>query len=113
MNWPWTIACRFVARLAAPRPYSDEHVMAMTRDLETIGMSATSIGQVSMVGDLLRVQLAGESGKTVLLDISKPESPMQDSVHGMNILDQQQSQQLAHKQNNPTQDDLTPKAMRM
>ena len=92
---------------------SDDHVMAMTVELKKVGMHAASIGQVSMLGDQLRVRGAGEWGNTVLLDVNKPAPPLQDSVNTVNTLNQQQVQQLAHQQNNPTQDDPTPKGPRL
>ena len=100
-------------RGGAPGHISDEHVMAMTVELKKVGMDASSISQVSMLGDQLRVQGAGEWGKTVLLDVSKPAPPLQDSVNAVNTLDQQQTQRLAQQQNNPTQDDPTPKGPKL
>ncbi len=91
-------------RGGAPGHISDEHVMAMTVELKKIGMDATNISQVSMLGDQLRVAGAGEWGKTVMMDVSKPAPPLQDSVNAVNTLNQQQAQVLAQQQDQPTQD---------
>ena len=100
-------------RVNAPGHISDDHVMAMTVEMKKVGMDAASIGQVSMLGDQLRVQGAGEWGNTVLLDVNKPAPPLQDSVNVVNTLNQQQAQQLVQQQNNPVQDDPTPKGPRL
>ena len=92
-------------RGGTPGHTSDEHVMATTLELKKIGMDAASIGQVSMVGDHIRVAGAGEWGKTVMLDVSKPAPPLQDSVNAVTTFNQQQAQTLAQQQNQPTQDD--------
>ena len=91
-------------RGGTPGHIYDEHVMATTLELKKIGMDAASISQVSMLGDNLRVAGAGEWDKTVMMDVSKPAPPLQDSVNAVNTLNQQQAQTLAQQQDQPTQD---------
>ena len=97
-------------RGGTPGHISDNHVALAVRMAKEDGMDANNIARVSMVGDQIRMVRSGPDEKTVLVDVSKPAPPLQDSVNAVNTLNQQQAQTLAQQQdqltqNRPTQDD--------
>ncbi len=97
-----------VIRRNTPGHISDDHVALATRMAKENGIDANTIARVSMVGDQIRMVRSGPDEKTVLVDVSKPAPPLQDSVSAVNTLNQQQAQAqaqtLAQQQDQPTQD---------
>ena len=92
-------------RGGTPGHISDDHVALAVRMANENGINADNIGRVSMVGDQIRLVKSGPDEKTVLVDVSKPAPPLQDSVNAVNTLNQQQVQVLAQQQDQPTQND--------
>ena len=97
-------------RGGTPGHISDNHVASAVRMAKEDGIDANNIARVSMVGDQIRMVRSGPDEKNVLVDVSKPAPPLQDSVNAVNTLNQQQAQTLAQQQdqltqNRPTQDD--------
>ena len=92
-------------RGGTPGHISDDHVALAVRMAKENGINADNIARVSMVGDQIRLVRSGPDEKTVLVDVSKPAPPLQDSVNAVNTLNQQQVQVLAQQQDQPTQND--------
>ena len=93
-----------VIRSSTPGHISDDHVALATRMAKENSIDANNIARVSMVGDQIRTVRSGPDEKTVLVDVSKPAPPLQDSVSAVNTLNQQQAHVLAQQQDQPTQD---------
>ena len=91
-------------RGGTPGHISDDHVSLATLEAKKNGIDANNIAHVSMVGDQIRLLRSGPDEKTVLVDVSKPAPPLQDSVNAVNTLNQQQAQTLTQQQDQPTQD---------
>ena len=91
-----------------PGHVSDEHVMQAMVTAKTGGISdASEIGSVMMLGDQIRVAGSGESGKSVIVDVTQPTPSLQASIEATNTLNQQQAQTLA--QTAPNLDNPAPK----
>ena len=91
-------------RAGTPGHISDDHVALAARMAKENGINANNIARVSMVDDQIRMVKSGPDEKSVLVDVSKPAAPLQDSVNAVNTLNQQQAQVLAQQQDQPTQD---------
>lgn len=103
-------------RGGTPGHISDDHVAQAMVAAKKTGMDAHSVGQVSMVGDQIRVAEAGPAGRTALVDVNAPTPPLQASVQEANTLNQQQAllqqQSMVQQQSqNPQQDGLSGPAM--
>ncbi len=97
-----------VVRAGTPGHISDDHAALAVRMAKEAGFDANNIARVSMVGDQIRLVKSGPDDNTVLVDVSKPAPPLQDSVNAVNTFNQQQAQVLAQQQdslmqNPPTQ----------
>ena len=92
-------------RGGTPGHISDDHVALAVRMAKEEGINANNIAHASMVGDQIRLLRSGPDEKTVLVDVSKPAPPLQDSVNAVNTLNQQQALTLAQQQDQPTQND--------
>ena len=93
-----------IVRGGTPGHISDDHVALAVRMAKEAGIDANNIARVSMVSEQIRLVKSGPDDKTVLVDVSKPAPPLQDSVNAVNTLNQQQAQVLAQQQDQPTQD---------
>jgi hypothetical protein len=93
-------------RSGTPGHITDDHVAQAMVAAKKNGMDANSVGQVSMVGDQIRVAEAGPAGRTALVDVNSPAPPLQSSVKEANEVNQQQvlTQQQAMTQQQKQQD---------
>ncbi len=91
-------------RSGIPGHISDDHVAQAMVAAKKSGMDSASVGQVSMVGDQIRVAEAGPAGRTALVDVNAPAQPLQVSVkeaseaHQQQVLTQQQAMTQQQKQ---------------
>ncbi len=94
-------------RSGIPGHISDDHVAQAMVAAKKTGMDANSVGQVSMVGDQIRVAEASPAGRTVLVDVNAATPPLQASVQEADKVNQQQalSQQQAINQQQTQQQD--------
>jgi hypothetical protein len=97
-----------------PGHVSDAHVGQMMTKAQSEGIrDAASIRSVVLIGDTIHLRGLGDHGKTLQTNLNEPAPPLQASVEMSNTIQKQQAQQLTLQQNNPTQDDPTPKGPRM
>jgi hypothetical protein len=106
-------------RSGTPGHISDDHVAQAMVAAKKSGMDANSVGQVSMVGDQIRVAEAGPAGRTAMVDVNSPAPPLQASVQEANTVNQQQvlaqqqtmSQQQTQEQGGPSGPTMGARAM--
>lgn len=106
-------------RGGTPGHISDDHVAQAMVAAKKNGMDANSVGQVSMVGDQIRVADAGPAGRTAMVDVNSPTPPLQASVQEANTINQQQvlaqqqtiSQQQTQEQGGPSGPTMGARAM--
>lgn len=100
-------------RGGTPGHISDDYIGAAVLLAKQHKMDANNIAQISMVGDQIRLQKSGPDGTAVVVDTNAPVPPLQASTEATNTFNQQQALVVAQQQNNPTQDDPTPKGPRL
>lgn len=106
-------------RGGTPGHISDDHVAQAMVAAKKNGIDANSVGQVSMVGDQIRVADAGPAGRTAMVDVNSPAPPLQASVQEANTINQQQvlaqqqtiSQQQTQEQGGPSGPTMGARAM--